>query len=150
MKHIIALAVLVCAAGCGQRGDPRLSGTFVSDKIATLSYLESTGKYDTNRLAKLGTLFGKLEITYHGSKATTVLNGKTETEDFRIVDSGPNHVSLETQFGTEGILGKVMMVTNRIEFTNDGYWVSGGMAELPFKEKFVKKENPTTVRTVPK
>jgi hypothetical protein len=149
MKKIIASLIIVSAVGCSHRGDPRLSGTFVSDKSATLAYLESTGEYDTNRLAKLGALFGRLEVTYQGTKATTLLNGREETEKFRIVDSGTNHVSIETQFGTEELLGKAMMVTNRIEFSSDGYWVTSPMMKESFREKFVRKGNPTTPRTVP-
>ena len=143
MKKIIALLFVVSAFGCVQRGDPRLSGTFVSDKTATLAYLESTGKYDTNHMSKLGALLGKLEITYRGTKATTVLNGQTETENFRIVDLGTNHVTIETQFGTEEILGEIIMITNRIEFTSDGYWVTSPMMDPTFREKFVRKKNPT-------
>lgn len=70
------------------------------------------------------------------------MNGQTETEEFRIVDSGTNHVSIETQFGTEELLGEVMMVTNRLEFTSDGYWVTSPMMEPSFREKFVRKGNP--------
>ena len=147
MKQIVTSAILICAAGCGQRGDPRLSGTFVSDKAATLAYLEATGEYEAERLQKLGALLGKLEITYHGRTATTVLDGKTKTEEFKIMDSGPNHVTIETQFGSEELLGKIMMVTNRIEFTHDGYWVTSTMMEPSFKEKFVKRRNPTKAST---
>jgi hypothetical protein len=139
MKQLVILAIMAMVAGCATRGDPRLSGTFISDKAATLAYLESTGAYEPAKLAKLGDLFGKLEVTYDGPCVTVVLDGFTQTDPFRIADSGPDHVSIETGLGPEEFLGGEVLITNRLDFTGDGYWLSGGALEPPFKEKFRKK-----------
>ena len=102
--------------------------------------------YETKKLEKLATLFGKLRITYTGNTYVTVLNGHTTTNNFRIVETGANYVLIEDRFGTEELLKEDIMVTNRIDFTSDGYWVTSTIARSPFKEKFIRKDNPSSCR----
>jgi len=117
-RTLTCLSVLLCAVGCGdsptvenlsdagagmqggkspikQSPAERLAGTYVSDRAASIAFLESTGHYDADKLASFGSVFGKMEITYRGDTRTTVIDGQVAQHKFTIVDSGPNHVTIE-------------------------------------------------------
>ena len=122
----------------------RLAGTYVSDRAATIAFLESTGHYDADQLKSLGSSFGKTQLTYQGNTRTTVINGEVSKHQFEIVDSGPDHVTIESKWSPEerALMGEDSE-TERIEFTSDGFWL--GKSQIPmdrFKEKFVRKEPP--------
>ena len=139
MKPLIILVMVGFIAGCATRGDPRLSGTFISDKATTMAYLESTGYYKPEKLELLRPMFGKLVVTYNGLLATTIMDGYTETNTFSIVDSGPTHVVIKSEMGWKELIGEAIILTNRLEFTDDGYWVMDADRSHPFKEKFIRK-----------
>ena len=133
------LAIIGLLAGCATRGDPRLSGTFISNKAATVAYLESTGYYKPESLELLRPMFGKLEITYNGFSMTSTMDGHTNTGVFSIVDSGPSHVTIRSEMEYGELIGKTIYITNHLEFTSDGYWVMDADQSHPFKEKFIRK-----------
>ena len=133
------LAIIGLLTGCATRGDPRLSGTFISDKAATVAYLESTGYYKPESLELLRPMFGKLEITYNGLLTTSSMDGRTNTGEFIIVDSGPTYVTIKSEMGYKELIGETIIFTNRLEFTDDGYWVMDADRSHPFKEKFIRK-----------
>ena len=139
MNKLIMLAIIGLLAGCATRGNPRLSGTFISNKAATVAYLESTGYYKPESLELLRPMFGKLEITYNGLSMTSTMDGYTKTSRFSIVDSGPSYVSIKSKMGHEELIGKTIYITNHLEFTSDGYWVMDADQSHPFKEKFIRK-----------
>ena len=140
MKQLIMLSIIGLLAGCATQGDPRLSGTFISDKAATVAYLESSGYYKPESLELLRPMFGKLEITYNGLCITATMDGYTNTGKFRIVDSGPSYVTITDILGNEELCGASMAFTNRLEFTEDGYWlIEADSGKHPFKEKFIRK-----------
>gem|GEM_PF-6033435 len=96
-RYLVCLiALLLFVVGCGdsptgeisggagtveQEGDSsnkqsagqRLPGTYVSDRAATIAFLESTGHYDADTLESLGSTFGNTEITYQGNGESTPL-----------------------------------------------------------------------------
>ena len=168
-RTLTCLSALLCAVGCGdsptvenlsdagagmqggkspikQSPAERLAGTYVSDRAASIAFLESTGHYDADKLASFGSVFGKMEITYRGDTRTTVIDGQVAQHKFTIVDSGPNHVTIECKWSqVEGAIVGEDSEINRIEFTDDGFWL--GNQEIPmnqFKEKFVRKESAKT------
>lgn len=168
-RTLTCLSVLLCAVGCGdsptvenlsdagagmqggkspikQSPAERLAGTYVSDRAASIAFLESTGHYDADKLASFGSVFGKMEITYRGDTRTTVIDGQVAQHKFTIVDSGPNHVTIECKWSqVEGAIVGEDSEINRIEFTDDGFWL--GNQEIPMnqvKEKFVRKESAKT------
>ena len=67
------------------------------------------------------------------------MDGYTNTGEFSIVDSGPNHVTIKTDIGFAELIGEAIILTNRLEFTNDGYWIMDADTGHPFKEKFKRK-----------
>jgi hypothetical protein len=168
LRPVICLSVsLLLVVGCGgsptgenssdagivkQDGDSsnkqspaeRLAGTYVSDRAATIAFLESTGHYDADQLQSLGSSFGTTQLTYQGDTRTTVINGEVSTHQFAIVDSGSDHVSIESKWSPQerALMGEDSE-TERIEFTSDCFWL--GKSQIPmdrFKEKFVRKEAP--------
>ena len=139
MNKLIMLAIIGLLAGCATRGDPRLSGTFISDKAATVAYLESTGYYKPENLELLRPMFGKLVVTYNGLLATTTMDGHTRTGEFSIVDSGPSHVTIRSEIEYGELIEEPVVFTHRLDFTDDGYWLMEADSEHPFKEKFKRK-----------
>lgn len=139
---VLLIAVLVTLTGCRTGVDPRLAGTFVSDRAATVAYLESTGHYRKEALEKIARLFGRLNVRYKGNTYISVMDGYASTNTFRVVSTGTNHVVVEIsdRFGAEEGGGRVVVATNRIEFSPDGYWLSPAGRD-PFKEKFVRKSD---------
>ena len=137
MKLVItSLVMLACAVGCVRRGDPRLEGSFVSDKEATLEYLASV-KYGTPEgVERFSQRLGKLTLTLRG---TTCVHSGLEgyTNCGTILESGTNHLIIRFPM-PEGAA-----ITNRIDFTPDGLWstiLTG--SHLFYREKFRKLQNP--------
>lgn len=165
IRTLTCLGVLLFVVGCGdlhtgentsdagadkhggeslneQSAAERLAGTYVSDRAATIAFLESTGHYNADQLKSLGSSFGKTQLTYQGDTRTTVINGVVSRHPFAIVDSGPDHVFIESTWSPEerALMGEDSE-TERIEFTSDGFWL--GKLQVPmdrFKEKFVRKD----------
>ncbi|HYQ48655.1 MAG TPA: hypothetical protein VEP69_06280 [Thermodesulfovibrionales bacterium] len=107
----------------------KLSGTFISDREATLDYLRSTGAYSEEQIAKIGSVLGKMKVTFTGDTVMTELDGSRTAEEFSVVEEGPDHIVILTNLSGE------KRVSNRIEFTSDGYWlITPG--DRPFREKF--------------
>ena len=139
MNKLIMLPLIGLLAGCATRGDPRLSGTFISDKAATVAYLESTGHYKPEHLDLLRPMLGKLEIAYNGLSVTSTMDGYTSTGVFSIVDSGPTHVTIRSEMEHGGLIDDPVVFTHRLDFTDDGYWLMEADSEHPFKEKFRRR-----------
>gem|GEM_PF-2909286 len=146
-RNFIALCLLVLATGCATSPerraedpvppDPRLAGTFQSDKEATLEYLRSTGAYSAEKLEELGARFGKLRVAYTRNYIRSVFEGQTNQGPFKIVEVAPQHVLIETT-----VPPRNTPVRYRLTFTADGYWLSGGVLPEGFKEKFARTANP--------
>lgn len=125
-----------------QSPDDRLAGTYVSDGAATISFLESTGHYDADKIKSLESSFGKTQLSYQGNTRTTVINGQVSKHQFAVVDSGSDYVTIESKWSPEerAMMGEDSE-TERIEFTSDGFWL--GKSQIPmdrFKEKFVRQQ----------
>lgn len=132
MKHeIMVLVFLFFISGCSTLHDNRLHGKFLSDKQATLKYLEETGKYTPEHLDRLGTLLGKMKITYNKDNSAIIeSDGTIRQESFKILELSSDHTVIEyDQCGRYKII-----------FKGNGYWVSGGIMPPPYMEKFVRLE----------
>lgn len=110
--------------------DKRLYGTYISHKTATLKYLDSTGKYTSDHLKRLGKILGKMRITYRKDNVAIIeYDGQVTEENFKIVEISPNQAVIVTE-SDSGCL------EFKIDFEDDGYWTSGSIGQLPYKEKF--------------
>lgn len=125
---LAVIAGLVIFSPCLAEQPGKLSGTFISEKEATLDYLRSTGAYSEEQIAKIGSVLGKMKVTFAGDTVMTELDGSRTSEQFRITEEGADHIVILTNLAGEP-------VSNRIEFSPDGYWlITPG--DKPFREKF--------------
>jgi len=131
MRIFAALFICVVLLGCTTIREPRLVGKFISDKNATMAYLEESGKFTDRQLKVYSGLLGKLIIECDGESIITTLDDYTETEPLIIVESTDEYVVTEYY-----VLGE--QVNSKVIFTDDGYWVIGGIAGPNYREKFVK------------
>ena len=130
LYRIPALTVvgLMVSAACAFAQSQELSGTYISDKEATLDYLRSTGAYSPEQLQKIGSVMGRMKVTFNGDTVMTELDDHKTSEQFRVAEEEADHIVILTNLDGEP-------VSNRIEFSPDGYWlVMPG--DTPFREKF--------------
>jgi len=131
LYRIPALTVvgLMVSAACAFAQSQELSGTYISDKEATLDYLRSTGAYSPEQLQKIGSVMGRMKVTFNGDTVMTELDEHKTSEQFKIVEQGAGYITILTNLDGES-------VQNRIEFVSDGYWLVNPPGERPFREKF--------------
>ena len=131
LYRIPALTVvgLMVSAACAFAQSQELSGTYISDKEATLDYLRSTGVYSPEQLQKIGSVMGRMKVTFNGDTVMTELDEHKTSEQFKIVERGSGYITILTNLDGES-------VQNRIEFVSDGYWLVNPPGERPFREKF--------------
>lgn len=130
LYRIPALTVvgLMVSAACAFAQSQELSGTYISDKEATLDYLRSTGAYSPEQLQKIGSVMGRMKVTFNGDTVMTELDDHKTSEQFRVAEEEADHIVILTNLDGEP-------VSNRIEFSPDGYWlITPG--DKPFREKF--------------
>ena len=128
----IALSFFVAglaSAVCVGEKPQELSGTFVSDREATMSYLKSTGAYSPEQMEKIGSVVGKMKVAFAGDTVVTELDDHTISERFEVAEQGEDYIVILTNLDKEP-------VRNRIEFVTDGYWLISPSVEKPFREKF--------------
>jgi hypothetical protein len=131
MKIIKSLLIGFVLFGCSTTHEPRLIGTFVSDKDATMAYLEGSGKFTERQLKTFSRLLGKLKIECDGITVTSTLDDYTNKEPLKIIKSTDEYALIEYHFLGEPTQSKVI-------FTEDGYWEVGGIAGPNYREKFVR------------
>lgn len=131
MKILGCVLIAAVLFGCVTINDPRLIGTFVSDKEATMTYLEGSGKFSERQLKLFAHLLGKLWVECDGVSVVSKLDDFTETEPLKILTTTKDYALVESE-----VLGEPMQY--KIIFTEDGYWVAGGIAGPDYREKFVK------------
>jgi len=131
LYRIPALTVvgLMVSAACAFAQSQELSGTYISDKEATLDYLRSTGAYSPEQLQKIGSVMGRMKVTFNGDTVMTELDDHKTSEQFRVAEEEADHIVILTNLDGEP-------VSNRIEFSPDGYWLVNPPGEKPFREKF--------------
>lgn len=131
MKILKFLLIGFVLFGCSTIHEPRLVGTFVSDKDATMAYLEGSGKFTERQLKTFSSMLGKLKIECDGITVTSTLDGYTDKEILKIIKKTNEYILIEDQFLGESVQSKVI-------FTDDGYWAVGGIAGPDYREKFVR------------
>lgn len=124
---VILIVSTIAIMGCSTLHDSRLSGTFVSDKDATIKYLTNTGKYTEEHLSRIGKLLGKMKVTYKENNIAIVeFEGDKRQENFEITNISSDYTIIKYDQCDE----------YKIIFEKDGYWLSGGIMPPPYMEKF--------------
>lgn len=131
LKKLYILLFLSLVVSCSIKHENRLSGMYVSDKEATLKYLEDTGNYTAEHLDRIGKLLGQMKINYINNFAIIELDGEIHQEKFKIIEVSPNHTIIQYDLGCK----------YEIFFKGDDYWISGGIMPLPYMEKFKKMKS---------
>ncbi len=112
--------------------EPRLIGTWISDKQRTL---EQFPEHLTEaQKEKLSSLFGKLRVTYTPTTYTTELDGRTETFPYTVLGVDKHSVVIRDDSTPNPDLDLLERSTfYKIHFDGpDSYWVttqSGGLVE---------------------
>ena len=142
MKRIVFTCVLVIA-GCSS--PPAITpngieGVFQSDKDTTMAYLKSTGVYNEKQMESLDVIFVQdSTVTYQNNTCVRQRGNNAITQQFSVVESGPGYIVMERP-----ALSHNVSLKHRIEFTEDGFWITTPCLKKPFKEKYKRKHNPTT------
>jgi hypothetical protein len=119
MNRLICLILAIfLVASCSTLNDERLYGTYISDKIATLEYLESTGNYTPDHLDRLGKILGKMRITYRNDNVAIIeYDGQVFEDKFKIVEISSDQIVIVTESNSGYSKFK-------INFEEDGYWAA--------------------------
>jgi len=131
MKNLFILFSVLFIVGCASKHDPRIIGTFVSDKESTVAYLIDSGKFTEHQIKVFSGLLGKLHVTCDGVNVTWTMDDFTHSEPLKVVNQTDD--SIEIEYDT---LGET--IHQKILFTPDGYWVIGGVAGPNYREKFIR------------
>jgi len=129
---IVLLFMLAKNSSTPKLNDPRLLGTWVSDRERTLESLGPSTS-DEGR-AKLENLFGKLKIAYTESTITTELDDHVETIPYTVLGVDEHSVVIRDDSPPDPDMAVLEMSTfSKIHFDgDDSYWVSteiGGITE---------------------
>ena len=138
--------------------DPRLNGTFKSDKEATITYLESTRNLRDEQRHFFNQIFGHLTLVFNGHKMESVMEphtikgyageddrnseGWSDKSYFFVAMSNKDNIIIVDLPSPIWNLNDAEEV--QIEFDQDGFWVYSSFinslfsGEPPFKEKFKK------------
>lgn len=127
----IAITVLMLGACTHEEGDRRLDGTWRSNQSATISNALADPKWDAEakkRIETIRPMFGKLTVTYKGSRAVSDYDGSIDEYPYRVLARGNDWVEIEST-----IRGKSQQ--GRLKFSDgqNSYWVD---TDLGFPERF--------------
>ena len=112
--------------------EPRLMGTWISDKERTLEHFPE--HMTEPQKEKLSSLFGKLRVTYSPTAYTTELDGHTESSPYTVIGLDKHSVVIRDDSAPNPDLDILEMSTfSKIHFDGpDSYWVIteiGGLTE---------------------
>jgi len=129
----IALLVLLARSwSTPQLNDPRLYGTWKSDRERTFDALGPQTSDESRE--KLGALFGKLEVTYTDTNYATKLDDFTETIPYTVLGIDDHSVVIRDDSPPEPTMELLELSSfTKINFEGDDiYWVTtaiGGFTE---------------------
>ena len=131
---IVTCLCLVTLLACrSARFDPRLQGTWRSNKDATVSRWQREGVLATRVIdAFRERVLGKMSVTYSGRNVTSTTGSDwTEISEYHVVDSGDDFVVFD-QFSNV----YKRMLRYRVRFVRGGYWISNDDILHGYIEKF--------------
>lgn len=129
---VVLLFTLAKKSSPPKLDDPRLLGTWVSDRERTLELL-GPSRSDESR-AKLKNLFGKLKIAYTDRTITTELDDFIETIPYTVLGVDEHSVVIRDDSPPDPDMAVLEMSSfSKIHFDgDDSYWVTteiGGITE---------------------
>lgn len=131
MKYILIISIFLAVTGCVSKNDPRIIGTFISDKDTTLNYLEKSGDFDQSELRAFSKMLGRIKIECDGRLIRTSLDDHSITEHLNVIRQSDDSLILAKKFLCDIMHQKVL-------FTEDGYWLIGDFTRPEYREKFIR------------
>ncbi len=131
---ILACLCLVTLMACrSARSEPRLQGTWRSNKNETLSAWRRDAVIPAKVVDKFESeVLGKMSVTYSGRRVmSTTGSDWTEVSEYRVVESGDDFVVFD-QFSD--VYKRTLRW--RVRFVKDGYWISNDEILKGYIEKF--------------
>jgi hypothetical protein len=147
MKNLSILLLSLLVAGCAtsRKHDPRLNGTWRSNRDESVAAALQRDPRWTNappeKLAKFRDMFGYMTVAYSKDEICTHDRVKQWTMHYRTVDRGQDYVVIQTRGG--GFADGLKM---RIRFVDGGnaYWIDSGrlLGSGTPEEKFERVTEP--------
>ena len=137
MKTLLTLLLFLVATGCATTHDPRLNGSWQSNREATgAEALRQDPRWkdaSPEKFEQFGNVFGHVILTYANSHVTMRYKDDIGTFHYNVVERGDDYVVIRT----DGVLSGDREY--RIEFEEDlsSYWIDSGWG-IP--ERFDKLE----------
>ena len=143
MKHAAVLIVAALLAGCAtHRDDPRLQGTWHSNREATVAEAFRRDPRWTNappeRVEQFRDIFGHMTIAYSNGMQTVEFRGETRSFGYRVIERGRDYVIISSQ----PALDKGRGVRIRFVDHNTAYWIDTGPLGLGLQERFDRVTKP--------
>lgn len=112
MRILPILLLFALIVGCTDAGDPRLEGTWVSDRERTLASLSSESAFSEEQLSFLQRNLGELQFHFSGSKTAVSFTSDPDEplqwEPYKVRSFDEESVSISIKSGA------------RVEYTFDG------------------------------
>ncbi len=153
MKHLLFVFIVGLLIGCAtDRDDPRLQGTWQSNRDATVAAAFQRDPRWTNatpeHVARFRDVFGHMTITYSNRVETSNYRGEVQSFRYRVVGQGPDYVVIRSGAPMEeGRDIRIRFVDN-----NSGYWIDTGPLGFGNQERFdrVTETANTSLHSTPR
>jgi len=129
---VVLLVLLVRGTPMSKLSDPRLIGTWISDRERTLENLRTQWQPSEERHSDLSDLLGRLKVTYTDATVTTELDDFVQTGPYTVVGVDNYSVVIRDDSPPDPAMEMAELSTfSCINFDGDDtYWVtSGGFTE---------------------
>lgn len=130
---ILACLIAVMFLSCeSSPGEPRLQGTWKSNKPETVAEWKRNGVIPSNIIDQFEKgVLGKMTVTFKGRTVSSAMDEWNEISKCRVVESGTNYLVYES-------FSKVhdRNLKWKVRFVKDGYWISNDDILKGYTEKF--------------
>ena len=130
---LACLCLVTLIACCSARDEPRLQGTWRSNKEETVSAWRRDAVIPAKVIDRFESeVLGKMRVTYSGRRVTSTTGSDwTEVSKYRIVETGDDFVGFD-QF-SDVYKRKLRW---KVRFVKNGYWISNDEILKGYTEKF--------------
>ena len=129
---LASLCLLTLVACRSSRTEPRLQGTWRSNKEETVARWRHEGVFPEKGIAQFeNEILGKMIVTCSGKHYCETTDDKTIVGTYRVVESGEDFVVIE---GYSKVWKRYLRTTMR--FVPNGYWLENDQIIKGYSEKF--------------
>ncbi len=135
MRHMTSILLALSLVGGCRQGEPRLEGTWRSNREATIERWKSEAILSERFISGAEGLLGKVTVTYRGGIAEITDGSWREKGKYKVLASDSNSVVIQS---FSNVFEKDVRCT--ISFVKDGFWVSHDDILAGYVEKFDRIE----------